>query len=281
VIIMSRVHIDDPNERRQWIEGRRDRLELAREAGFHDVSWLSVAAGVTAALGAFAVFVGVAAAVLHALGIDAGDLSDDDWTRLGFVASLVSAAVLLASYLFGGYVAGRMARRAGVRHGLLVFVVGAVVAAAAVGVAALEDGITAISDRLESLGAPTDDTAWFGVGVLSVAVALAGMLLGSLIGAVRGERFHQRLVARALDPNIGPEADLRAHLEEQRAATAKTLERAREAGVVTAGEEHEPEPTEGEEHEPEPTESGREREREREPTAVGPPKPPSSSPSGP
>jgi hypothetical protein len=54
---MSRVHIDDPGERQRWIEGRRERLETAREAGFRDVSWLSVFAGVAAALGAAALYV--------------------------------------------------------------------------------------------------------------------------------------------------------------------------------------------------------------------------------
>lgn len=264
---MSRVHIEDPDERQRWIEGRRERLELAREAGFRSVSWLSVGAGVAAAFGCFALCAGIAAAVLQAAGIDAGDLSDDDWTRFGFVAGVVSAAALFGAYSLGGYVAGRMSRRAGLRHGVLVFVVGAVVAAGAVGVTVLEGGATAISDRLESLGAPTDDSAWFGVGVLSVAVALAGMLLGSLLGGVRGERWHQRLVARALDPNIGPEADLRAHLEEQRAAADKALERAREAGVVAAGDDSQPEPAEPR--------------REREPTVAGPPKRPSSLSSGP
>jgi hypothetical protein len=274
----SRVHIDDPNERQLWIEGRRERLELAREAGFRDVSWLSVFAGVVAALGAFAVYVGIAAAVLHAIGIDAGDLSDDDWTRLGFVASLLSAGALLASYLFGGYVAGRMARRAGLRHGVLVFVVGAVIVAAAVGIAFLEDATTAVSDRLESLGAPTDDTAWFGVGVLGVAVALAGMLLGSLFGAVRGERWHQRLVARALDPNVGPEADLRAHLAAERERAEMALARARKAGVFPEGEDGEVEELEHA------AGNGRKRSDPRHepaPTAAGPPRTPSSSSSGP
>jgi hypothetical protein len=268
---MSRVHIDDPDERQLWIEGRRERLEMAREAGFRHVSWLSVFAGVTAALGVFAVYVGAAAAVLHAIGIDAADLSNDDWTRLGFVGSLLSAGVLLTSYLFGGYVAGRMARRAGLRHGVLVFVVGAVVVAAAIGVATLEGGTAAISDRLESLGAPTDDTAWFGVGALSVAVALAGMLLGSLLGAVRGERWHQRLVARALDPNIGPEADLRAHLAAERGRAEEALARARKAGVFPTGDAEDGQRAGGNGHEPTAPR------REPEPTVAGPPRTPSSS----
>src|SRR5262249_54896127 len=66
-IMSSRVRIDDPDERQMWIEGREDRVELAREAGWGTVSWRSVFLGVLTAIGAFAVCVGVAAAILHVI----------------------------------------------------------------------------------------------------------------------------------------------------------------------------------------------------------------------
>jgi spore maturation protein SpmB len=265
----SRVHIDDPDERQRWIEGRRDRLELAREAGFGGVSWASVAAGVLAAYGAVALCIGIAAGVFHPLGITADRLTDNDWKRLGLGAGLGMAVVLLGAYSFGGYVAGRMARRAGLRHGVLVFVIGVLVLAAVAGISQLEGATTAIRSRLESLGAPTSDSAWAGVGSLTCVVALAGMLLGSLLGGVRGERWHQRLVARALDPDIGPEADLRADVEAQRKAAEKAEARARNAGALPAS--HDEGPTE-----PEPADTETERRREPEPTAVGPARTPSS-----
>jgi len=67
---------------------------------------------------------------------------------------------------------------------------------------------------------------------LSGAVALGGMILGAVLGGVRGERWHQRLVVRAASPDIGPEADLRAEAERQRRAAEKALERAHKAGVM-------------------------------------------------
>jgi hypothetical protein len=274
----TRVHIDDPDERQQWIEGRRDRLELAREAGWGGVSWLSVAAGVFAAIGFFALLVGIASAVLHALGITMSDWTDDEWKRVGLGAGLLTAAGLLVAFTFGGYVAGRMARRAGLRHGVLVFVVAVVVAAAAGGVAWLEDATAAIADHLDGLGAPTGDSTWFGLAVVSGAVALAGMLVGSLLGAARGERWHQRLVARALDPNVGPEADLRSDVEAQREAAEKALERARKAGVVPTDEEPESGTTEPADPHANDREDHAEQAAETEPetTAAGRPTPPSS-----
>jgi len=281
----SRVRIDDredSDERREWLEGRRarDRIDLVREAGWGQVSWLSVFAGVLTAIGTFTFCLGVAAAVLHPLGITLDGLTDSEWKRLGLIAGMATAAALLVAFALGGYVAGRLARRAGLRHGVLVFLVGVIVLAGATGIAHFEDALSAIRDRVDSLGAPTGDAAWGGISLLSAAVALAGMMLGSLIGGVLGERWHQRLVARAVDPDVGPEARLRADVEEQRKAAAKALAKARKAGVVTGADE--PTAAETEAVGWEPARSDEEAMwGDREPTAAGRAMPPSSSSSGP
>jgi hypothetical protein len=276
-----RLHIDDPGERQRWIEGRSERLELVREAGWGQVSWLSVVAGVVTAIGTFALCVGVAAGVLSPIGLKLDGLSDNEWKTVGLGAGLGAAGVLLGAFAFGGYVAGRLARRAGLRHGALVFAVGLVVLAGATGIAQVEDALSAIRDRVESVGAPTSNGVWGGVAVIVAAAGVAGMLLGSLLGGVRGERWHQRLIARALDPDIGPDADLRADVEAQRRAAAEALERAQKAGVLSPDGE--------------PTAVGDERDTldptysdetlfwrdEPEPTAVGRSTPPSSSSSRP
>jgi pimeloyl-ACP methyl ester carboxylesterase len=279
----SRVDTEEPDVRDRWTEGsdKRQRLEMAREAGWGRLSWLSVLAGVFTAIGLFVVCAGLTAALLRPMGITVDELSDDQWRRLGIIVGVASAVVLLVGHALGGYVAGRMARRAGLRHGMLVFVVGVVVLAAAAAIAQLEGGLAAIRDRVESLGAPTGDAVSTSVGVLVGALALGGMLCGSLLGAVRGERWHQRLVARALDPDIGPEADLRSDVEAQQAAAAKALAKARNAGVVPDDDDAS-ETTFWDDQAggapPADWDSGR---REREPTAVGRSTTPSSWSSGP
>jgi hypothetical protein len=233
----SRVRIDDPDERQMWTEGREDRAQLARDAGWGSVSWRSVFVGVLTAIGAFTVCAGVAAAILHATGMTTDTLSTSEWTRLGLIAGIATAVVLLGSFALGGYAAGRMARRSGVRQGVLVFVVGAVVIAGAIGIMQLEGALAALRDRLDELGAPTGDSAWGGIALLTICIAVGGSLVGSIIGGVRGDRWHQRLVARAMDPDVGPEADRRAELEAQREAMARALERADEAGATEATQE--------------------------------------------
>jgi hypothetical protein len=274
-------HNDGQDGRQRRIDGRgsRERLELVREAGWSRVSSVSVVAGVLAAVGTFVLFIGVAAAVLQPIGITVESLSDNDWERLGLAVGLAAAIGLLGAFGLGGYVAGRMARRAGLRHGVLVFVVGLVLLTVAAGIAQFEGGLPAIRDQVEGLGAPTGDSTWTGVATISGAVALGGMLLGSLLGAVRGERWHQRLVTRALDPNIGPDAELRAEVEAQRKAAAKAMARARKAGVLPANDER----TDGDASETEPATREPARPEDEvmwrgvpEPTAVGPRTRPSS-----
>src|SRR4051812_30425801 len=114
----------------------RQHLELTQEAGLGRLSLISVAAGVIAAYGAFAVVASIAGAILTSIDVDT-EFRTNDWTGSGAVASLVTALVLLIAYFFGGYVAGRMGRRAAVLHGVAVFVGSIVIAAVVSGVVAL------------------------------------------------------------------------------------------------------------------------------------------------
>lgn len=192
--------------RKRAVENRRDRMELANEAGYSRVSFVSVLAGVLVAYGAFAILAAITGAVLTAVGVDVRAISDNDWRELGIGSGVAVVLSLFLSYLFGGYVAGRMARRAGAANGLLVFVLGILVAAgvgAAVGSSADAEGIL---DNLRSIGVPTSGEEYSAIGTFAGIGSLLAMLLGSLFGGISGERWHGKLLARALDPTVGPAA---------------------------------------------------------------------------
>jgi len=74
----TRGQAADTDGQEMWVEGKGDRLELAREAGWGGVSWGSVAAGVFVAYGVIGVCTGIAAAVLHPMGFTLDNLSDED-----------------------------------------------------------------------------------------------------------------------------------------------------------------------------------------------------------
>jgi hypothetical protein len=118
--------------------------------------------------------------------------------------------LLFVAYLFGGYVSGRMARRAGLTNGLLVFVAALVVAAITVGVVqvtgASGEALERVRESLRNFGVPTSGRQWDDVGTVAGIAALVGMFVGSLLGGVLGERWHVKLAHNALDTvhAVGP-----------------------------------------------------------------------------
>jgi len=181
-------------------------MVLARDAGMGKVSFISVLAGVLVAYGAFAVIAAITAAVLNAVGVDTASLSDNDWRDAGIAGAAITAFVLLLSYLFGGYVAGRMARRAGALNGLLVFVLSVVIMAVIAGLLSVQADSDQVASNLRTLGLPTTGEEWKSIGTVAGLGSLVAMLLGSLLGGTLGERWHGKLLKRALDPSVGSEA---------------------------------------------------------------------------
>jgi hypothetical protein len=191
-------------------------LETTREAGLWTLSPLSVLAGVVSAYGVFAIVAAIAGAVLTSIDVNT-EFRTNDWTGSGAVAALTSAFVLFLAYLFGGYVAGRMARRAGALHGIMVFVVSLIIGALAGGVVnALADS-NDVERNLRSIGMPTTTDQITEVAVVGVVVSLAAVLVGAVLGGVLGERWHTKLARRVADPEIGTTADERTRLDEEEA----------------------------------------------------------------
>jgi hypothetical protein len=180
-----------------------DRASLVREAGLGKLSLPSVLAGVLVAYGAFAILAALAATAAAAIGLDT-ELNRNDWAALGTGSAIALAVVLLLAYLFGGYVAGRMARRAGLLNGLAVFVLAVVLVAAVGAVAASQADAEAIRGNLRSLGIPTTGAEWGNISTLAGIASLAAMLVGALLGGVLGERWHSKLTRRAVSGKYRP-----------------------------------------------------------------------------
>ena len=213
-------------------ETARERRELARDAGFGGFSFTSVLAGVLVAYGAFAILLGLAAAVAGAFGDDT-DLSTS-WEELGTGAGLIVAGLILLSYLFGGYVAGRMARRNGLAHGAGVLVLGVLIVGGVAALARASGGADNVAENLRSLGIPTTADEYGDAGTVAGIASLLALVIGSLLGGALGERWHARLFARAVDPNVGAQADAARQAEEAR--TQSNLALARSEGRVRAHE---------------------------------------------
>jgi len=201
------------------------------DAGIGGISFLSVIAGVLVAYGAFAIGLAIAAGVTAAVGVDT-DLSSN-WERLGTVGGLIVAGILFLSYLFGGYVAGRMARRRGVVHGLAVAVLGVALVAVVAFLVRQAADAQSLAANLRDLGLPTTADEYGNALTLAGVASFVALLLGSLCGGILGERWHGRLLSRAVDPDIGPEADARRTSAEEMSrseeARTRSFQRARNA----------------------------------------------------
>jgi hypothetical protein len=211
--------------RLRTVERRKDRLELVRDAGHGPVSVPAVDGGVLSAIGAVVVIVGVIVAIAEAVGVDARGFSHSDWRAAGLACAIATGVVACIAWGFGGYVAGRMARRAGARHGLVVFVTSVVLFLVAAAIVWAEHGASTVRDALAHQGAPTGRGDWWDIAALAGLLSFVGALVGSMLGGVRGERWHQHLVERALDPAYGPEAEARAAADARAADAAGRVDR--------------------------------------------------------
>jgi hypothetical protein len=215
------------------VESPRDRIALAEDAGVGPVSIASVFAGTLVAFGAAVLLLALAAAIAGGAGVNV-DIQSNNWRDAGVAGGAILAGVLLLSYLFGGYSAGRMARRRGLLHGALVFVTSLVAVGVATVVARLLTDADAdtILRNLRSVGVPTTGSEWRSVVTVAGIGSLAAMLVGSVIGGRVGERWHTRLMRRALDPDVGREGAIRREAAAAHTDAVARVERTRVGGGV-------------------------------------------------
>jgi hypothetical protein len=173
-------------------ESPRDRKRLARQAGLRRLSFISVLAGVLVAYGAFALLAALVGAVAVALDLDT-ELASNDWATFGRGSAVTATVVAFVAYLFGGYVAGRMARRAGLVNGLAVFALAILLVLVVGAIVAGQADTDAIQANLRSLGLPITAAEWARIGTVAGIGILVGMLVGAGIGGVVGERWHTEL----------------------------------------------------------------------------------------
>jgi hypothetical protein len=122
-------------------------------------------------------------------------------------SAVTVTVVAFVAYLFGGYVAGRMARRAGVVNGLAVFALAVLLVVVVGAIVASQTDTEAVQANLRSLGLPITATEWARIGSVAGIGTLVGMLVGAGIGGVVGERWHSELTRWAALGRGSPNPD--------------------------------------------------------------------------
>lgn len=183
------------------VETARNRRQMVEVAGWRRTSPISVLAGTLVAFGAVTLVAAAAGAAGSALGLHTSGISTHEWRQTGIVAAAIGAVVLFVSFWFGGYTAGRMSRRAGARHGVLVFLLSVVLIGVISLIAwAVRDSVHVdIAANLRDNGVPTNRSTWSDIGLGAGIAGAVAMLLGSIVGGIRGDRWHGRLAAAAVE----------------------------------------------------------------------------------
>ena len=154
------------------------------------------------AFGTVALIAAGAGAAGSALGLDTEGISTEEWRQAGIAGAVVGALVVFLSFFFGGYTAGRMSRRAGGRHGVMVFLLSAVLIGAIALIAWAMSGDLNVASDLRDNGVPTDENTWADIGLGAAIAAGVAMLLGSILGGIRGDRWHGRLATAVVEHRV-------------------------------------------------------------------------------
>ena len=175
---------------RQTVVAREKEAFGGVKIGSAFFGWLT-ATGTAVLLTAFVAAGGTAVGVLNGNSVSNPDFGV---TWRGVRGAIVIVGILLVSYFCGGYVAGRMARFNGLKQGAAVFVWAIVFALLVGALGALAgtqwNALNAVTGVPRFSAGPTRVTAdGMLVGLLAVAAALVGALLGGLAGM----RFHRRV----------------------------------------------------------------------------------------
>lgn len=181
------------------VESTKERRHLVKDAGFPTISFVSVVAGFLVALGAVALIGAIVAAVGSELGLSTDGVSTQEWRDAGIGGAVAAAVVFFLAYFFGGYTAGRMGRRAGALHGGLVFLLSIVVFGVVAVLAAVFGDADSARSALQDEGIPTDADTWSDIGIGAGIATLVAMLLGSVLGGMKGERWHGKLLSAYAD----------------------------------------------------------------------------------
>jgi hypothetical protein len=190
----TRVEIRDGRERLRESQ-RRQREEFG---GLHWGSalfgWL-VAVGIATLLTALLSAAGAAVGLTDVSARDAASEAD----TIGIVGGALLLVILLVAYYAGGYVAGRMARFAGPRQGLGVWIIGLVVTVILAAAGALLGAEYNVLGQLNLPRIPVDEGSLTTAGLIALAAIVLGTLVAAVAGGKAGTHFHRKVDRAGLD----------------------------------------------------------------------------------
>ena len=174
--------------------GPRETLRRQREE-FGGLRWGSAFFGWLVAVGIAALLIALLSAAGAAVGLTEASTQDGarNAATLGIVGGVLLLIVLLVAYYAGGYVAGRMARFAGPRQGLGVWLIGLLVTVVLAVAGALLGAEYNVLSQLNLPRIPIDEGSLTTGGLVALAAMVLGTLVAAVAGGKAGTHFHRKI----------------------------------------------------------------------------------------
>ncbi|GAA4159151.1 hypothetical protein GCM10022286_13050 [Gryllotalpicola daejeonensis] len=196
----------EPATRRDTV-ARREAIAHRQATEFGRIRWGSAFFGWVAASGVAVLLAAAVGAVAAAIGLafnggSAGAASraaSGDAAVVGLAGAIGLGAILFVAYVSGGYVAGRMARFAGVKQGFAVWLWAVAFAIVGAAVAYLAGAVDPLGFAQQLPGVSDDRSAVALGGVIGALAVAALTALGALLGGRLGMRYHRRVDVAGID----------------------------------------------------------------------------------
>lgn len=119
---------------------------------------------------------------------------------ISIVGGALLVVVLALSYYAGGYVAGRMSRFDGARQGLGVWLVGLAVTIVLAVLGAIAGSEWNLFSQVNLPRIPIDEGSLATGGAIALAAILIGTLIAAIAGGKVGERYHRKVDRAGYEP---------------------------------------------------------------------------------
>src|SRR3954468_1861700 len=174
--------------------GREARLRQREEFG--GINWGAAFFGWIVAIGFGVLLTAIVSAAGAAIGLTnnvTGGQAKANADTIGIVGGALLIAIAVIAYYAGGYVAGRMSRFDGARQGFAVWLFGLIVTLLVAGAGAIFGDQYNVFEQLNLPRIPVSTSDLTTGGAIALAAIVLGSLLAAVAGGKVGQRYHRKV----------------------------------------------------------------------------------------
>jgi len=159
---------------------------------FGGINWGAGFFGWLVAIGLAVLLTAILSAAGAAIGLSKKDATSNAGT-ISIVGGALLLLVFLIAYFAGGYVAGRMSRFDGARQGVSTWLWGLIVTLLAAAAGAIAGSQYNIFKDLKLPRVPIKGEDLTTGGIIALAAILIGTLIAAILGGKAGQRYHRKV----------------------------------------------------------------------------------------